>query len=183
MHSARARGTLTKAEYPAADVTPRGGNVHRMDFQDIAVQMPLAVPMVGTMNVEFLELTPNRVLLRLPDQRAFHNHIGGPHAGAMFTLAETATGALVLGNFGSQLHRATPLAVDASIRYKRIAMGPLYAEAVMSESSESILASLDAGQRPQWSIEVSLYTEDEKITGEASFVWTLKPNRSNAAAG
>jgi uncharacterized protein (TIGR00369 family) len=148
-----------------------------MDFKDVAAQMPLAVPMVGTLNIEFLELAEQRVVLRLPDQAAFHNHIGGPHAGAMFTLAETATGALVLGNFGSQLHRATPLAVDASIRYKRIAMGPMYAEAVMADSPAAILASLDAGERPQWGIEVSLYTEGPKLTGEASFVWTLKPNK------
>jgi uncharacterized protein (TIGR00369 family) len=148
-----------------------------MDFHDLVAQMPKAVPMVGTLNIEFLELAPQRVVLRLPDQAPYHNHIGGLHAGAMFTLAETATGAIVLGNFGSQLHRATPLAVESTIRYRRIAMGPLYAEALMHETPESILDRLDAGERPEWRIDVSLATEDWTVTGEASFVWTLKPTK------
>jgi acyl-coenzyme A thioesterase PaaI-like protein len=148
-----------------------------MDFHDLVAQMPKAVPMVGTLNIEFLELAPQRVVLRLPDQPAYHNHIGGPHAGAMFTLAETATGAIVLGNFGSQLHRATPLAVESTIRYRKIAMGPLYAEALMDETPESIMARLDAGERPEWRIEVSLATEDWTVTGQASFLWTLKPTK------
>jgi uncharacterized protein (TIGR00369 family) len=148
-----------------------------MDFHDLVSQMPTAVPMVGTLNIEFLELEPQRVVLRLPDQPEYHNHIGGLHAGAMFTLAETATGAIVLGNFGRFLDRATPLAVDATIRYKRIAMGPMYAEALMHDTPESIVARLDAGERPEFRIEVSLATEDWTVTGEASFLWTLKPNR------
>jgi uncharacterized protein (TIGR00369 family) len=148
-----------------------------MDFHDLVSQMPTAVPMVGTLNIEFLELAPQRVVLRLPDQAPFHNHIGGLHAGAMFTLAETATGAIVLGNFGVHMDRATPLAVDATIRYRKIAMGPLYAEALMHDTPESILARLDAGERPEFRIEVSLATEDWTVTGEASFLWTLKPKR------
>jgi uncharacterized protein (TIGR00369 family) len=148
-----------------------------MDFTTLVSQMPTAVPMVGTLNIEFLELAPQRVVLRLPDQPEYHNHIGGLHAGAMFTLAETATGAIVLGNFGMHMDRATPLAVESTIRYKRIAMGPMYAEALMHDTPESIMARLDAGERPEWRIEVSLATEDWTVTGEASFLWTLKPTR------
>ncbi len=148
-----------------------------MDFTTLVSQMPTAVPMVGTLNIEFLELDPQRVLLRMPDQAAYHNHIGGIHAGAMFTLAETATGAIVLGNFGMHLDQATPLAVDASIRYKKIAMGPLYAEAIMHDHPEAIMATLAAGERPEFRIEVALSTEDWTVTGEASFLWTLKPVR------
>jgi uncharacterized protein (TIGR00369 family) len=148
-----------------------------MDFTTLVSQMPTAVPMVGTLNIEFLELAPQRVVLRLPDQPEYHNHIGGLHAGAMFTLAETATGAIVLGNFGMHMDRATPLAVESTIRYKKIAMGPMYAEALMHDTPESIMARLDAGERPEWRIEVSLATEDWTVTGEASFLWTLKPTR------
>ena len=148
-----------------------------MDFTTLVAQMPKAVPMVGTLNIEFLELDPQRVVLRLPDDPAYHNHIGGLHAGAMFTLAETATGAIVLGNFGMHLDRAVPLAVESTIRYKKIARGPMYAEALMHETPESIMERLDAGERPEWTIEVSLAMEDWTVTGEASFLWTLKPLR------
>lgn len=148
-----------------------------MDFHTLVAQMPTAVPMVGALNIEFLELERQRVVVRLPDAPQFRNHIGGPHAGAMFTLAETATGAIVLGNFGMLVDRAVPLAVDASIRYKKVAMGPMYAEAIMARTPEAILAQLDAGERPEFRIEVSLAMEDWTVTGQASFLWTLKPTR------
>jgi acyl-coenzyme A thioesterase PaaI-like protein len=148
-----------------------------MDFHTLVAQMPHAVPMVATLELEFLELDPQRVLLRLPDKPEYRNHVGGPHAGAMFTLAETATGAIVLGNFGMLMERATPLPVDASIRFKKIAMGPMYAEALMHDTPESILATLDSGQRPEFRIDVILSTEDWTVTGDASFLWTLKPVR------
>ncbi len=148
-----------------------------MDFASLVAQMPTAVPMVGTMNLEFLELDPQRVVLRLPDHPQYRNHVGGPHAGAMFTLAETATGAIVLGNFGMHMNRMTPLPVDASIQFKRVALGPLYAEALLHDTPASILERLDAGERPEFRIEVTLAMEDWTTTGTASFLWTLRPNR------
>ena len=148
-----------------------------MDLSTVVAQMPILVPMVGTLQLEFLDLAAQRALLRLPDQPAYRNHIGGPHAGAMFTLAESATGAIVLGNFGPHLDRATPLAVEATIRYRRVAMGPLYAEALLHDSPEEILARLGDGERPEFRIEVTLAMEDWTMTGEASFLWTLRPNR------
>jgi len=56
-------------------------------------------------------------------------------------------------------------------------MGSLYAEALMHDTPESILATLDAGERPEFAIDVTLATEDWTVTGEARFVWTLKPVR------
>ena len=153
-------------------------NLEGMDFKTLVAQMPTAVPMVGTLGIEFLELAPQRVVLRLPDRPEYRNHVGGPHAGAMFSLAETATGAIVLGNFGMHLDRATPFPVDASITFKKVAMGSLYAEALMHDTPESILATLDAGERPEFAIDVTLATEDWTVTGEARFVWTLKPVRT-----
>ena len=67
-----------------------------MDLQGIKEALPSMVPMVGTLNLVFIDLTPDSATMKLPDQPAFRNHLGGPHAGAMFTLGESASGALVL---------------------------------------------------------------------------------------
>src|SRR6478609_11145491 len=89
------------------------------------------VPMVKTLQLEYLETTAERAVLRLPDLPEYRNHVGGPHAGAMFTLAESASGAIVLAAFGDQLARAVPLAVSAEIGYKKLAMGEVTATAVL----------------------------------------------------
>ncbi|MDS1269287.1 DUF4442 domain-containing protein [Lipingzhangella sp. LS1_29] len=135
-----------------------------------------AVPFARTLGVEFTELDYGRAVLRLPDNPDHHNHLGGPHAGAMFTLAESASGAIVIGTFGDQLNRAVPLAVRAEIHYQRLAMGIVYAEATLGRDREEIVGELDAGQRPEFTVEIELRAEDGTVSGQMTVVWTLKPN-------
>jgi acyl-coenzyme A thioesterase PaaI-like protein len=145
-----------------------------MDFEGVRNGMPTLVPMVGTLNLEFVELDAARAVLRMPDQQPYHNHIGGPHAGAMFTLGESASGALVLGNFAEFLGQVVPLAVEANIRYRKVAMGPVLATAVMTRTVAEVLAEMEAGTRPEFRVDITIATEDGTVTGEMYVVWTLK---------
>ncbi|MGP3923434.1 DUF4442 domain-containing protein [Streptomyces sp. 8N616] len=142
----------------------------------IGDMLTATVPMARTLNLEFAETTAERAVVRLPDQPDFHNHVGGPHAGAMFTLAESASGAIVLAAFGDQLSRAVPLAVRAEIGYKKLAMGPVTATARLGRPAADVVAELDAGQRPEFPVEIEITREDGAVTGEMSIVWTLRPN-------
>ncbi|MFE7130439.1 DUF4442 domain-containing protein [Streptomyces sp. NPDC057638] len=134
------------------------------------------VPMVRTLNLEFLETTAERAVLRLPDQPDFHNHVGGPHAGAMFTLAESASGAIVLAAFGHLMDRAVPLAVKAEIGYKKLAKGPVTATARLARPAAEVSAELEAGGRPEFGVEIAIRREDGAVTGEMSIVWMLRPH-------
>jgi acyl-coenzyme A thioesterase PaaI-like protein len=134
------------------------------------------VPMARTLNLEFVETTPERAVVRLPDQPDFHNHVGGPHAGAMFTLAESASGAIVLSAFGEQLSRAVPLAVRAEIGYKKLAMGLVTATATLGRPVAEVVAELDAGLRPEFPVAIAITRDDGATTGEMTVVWTLRPN-------
>ncbi len=147
-----------------------------LDSDTVAALLPQVVPMVGTLSLSVVEVEPQRAVLRLPDQAAFHNHLGGPHAGAMFTLAESASGALVLANFGDMLDRLVPLAVEATIRYEAVAMGGVTAVATMASTAAEVLAELDAGERPEFLVEIELTTEAGR-TGSMTVRWTLKPLR------
>lgn len=139
--------------------------------------MTATVPMVRTLNLEFPEATAERAVVTLPDQGDFHNHVGGPHAGAMFTLAESASGAIVMTAFGDQLSRAVPLTVRAEIAYHKLAMGPVTATAELGRPAAEVVAELDRGERPEFPVHVSLTREDGTVTGEMTIVWTLRPNR------
>ncbi|NLU73481.1 DUF4442 domain-containing protein [Streptomyces sp. HNM0575] len=143
---------------------------------DVGQMMADTVPMVRTLGLEFSETTAERAVVSLPDQDAYHNHVGGPHAGAMFTLAESASGAIVLTAFGDQLGRAVPLAVRAEIGYKKLAMGAVTATAELGRPVADVLAELDAGERPEFPVEVKIAREDGAVTGEMTIVWTLRPH-------
>ncbi|MBO0656112.1 DUF4442 domain-containing protein [Streptomyces triculaminicus] len=142
----------------------------------IGEALAATVPMVRTLNLTFGEITAERAVIHLPDQPEYHNHVGGPHAGAMFTLAESASGAIVLAAFGSELSRAVPLAVRAEIGYKKLAMGPVTATAVLGRPADEVIAELDAGERPEFPVHISITREDGAVTGEMTVVWTLRPN-------
>jgi uncharacterized protein (TIGR00369 family) len=143
----------------------------------VGEKLAATVPMAATLGLEFLETTPERAVVRLPDQPAYHNHVGGPHAGAMFTLAESASGAIVIAAFGDQLTRAVPLAVKAEIGYKKLAMGVVTATATLGRPIADVVAALDAGERPEFPVEVAITREDGAVTGEMTVVWTLRPHK------
>jgi acyl-coenzyme A thioesterase PaaI-like protein len=153
-----------------------------IDSRQVAAGLLEAVPFARTLGIEFVEVAPEaeggvRAVVRLPDVPEHHNHVGGPHAGAMFTLGETASGAVVLAAFGQVLDRVVPLAVTASIRYQKIALGPVLATARLGRTPAEVLAELDAGQRPEFPVDVEIRTEDGTVTSQLTAIWTLRPNR------
>ncbi|MEW2384402.1 DUF4442 domain-containing protein [Micromonospora sp. NPDC047707] len=152
-----------------------------IDSRLVATAMLEAVPFARTLDIEFVEVAPEadggvRTVVRLPDSPATHNHVGGPHAGAMFTLGETASGAVVMAAFGHLLDRATPLAVRADIAYRKLAMGPVRATARLGRPAAEVIAELEAGQRPEFPVPVEIATEEGKVTGEMTVIWTLRPH-------
>lgn len=154
------------------------GNIPGMSADQMSIGEMLAatVPMARTLNLEFLETSPEKAVVALPDQSDYHNHVGGPHAGAMFTLGESASGAIVLAAFGDQLARAVPLAVGAEITYKKLAMGAVTATATLGRPATEVVAQLDAGERPEFPVTVEIRRGDGAVTGEMTVVWTLRPN-------
>ena len=147
------------------------------DLSPIAALLATTVPMVRTLNLEFVECGTERAVLRLPDQAEFHNHVGGPHAGAMFTLAESASGAIVLAAFSDQFARAVPLAVSAEIAYRKLAKGAVTATAVLGRPAAEVVAELDQGLRPEFPVSITITREDGDVTGEMTVVWTLRPQK------
>lgn len=149
-----------------------------MDLDAVKAGLPAQVPMVATLGLEFVELSPTTAVMRMPDNEAYRNHVGGPHAGAMFTLGESASGALVLANFGDHLSDVVPLAVEAEIRFLKLALGPVEATARLSRDPGEVLAELAAGKRPEFSVAIEIATADGTKTGAMTVLWTLKPIRS-----
>ena len=136
------------------------------------------VPFARTLGIRFESVTPTSAVAVLPDTAEHHNHLGGPHAGALFTLAETASGAIVLAAFSSALDRAVPLAVRATIKYQKLAMGTVSAHASLQRPADAVLAELDAGQRPEFDVLVTLRNAEGTPTAEMTVTWTLRPNRT-----
>ncbi|MBP2321368.1 acyl-coenzyme A thioesterase PaaI-like protein [Kibdelosporangium banguiense] len=149
-----------------------------MDYSKVGETMKSTVPWVGTAGIDFKEITATRAVAVLPDVEAQRNHVGGPHAAVTFGLAETASGAILLAAFAAQLARATPLVARSAIEYKKLAVGDLTAEAVLGRPAEEVVAELDAGQRPEFPVHVTVRNAEGVTTAEVTVTWTLRPNRT-----
>ncbi|MFC4944869.1 DUF4442 domain-containing protein [Pseudonocardia sp. GCM10023141] len=148
-----------------------------VDTSWVGAAMGQTVPWVKSVGITFGETTAERAVAHLPDAADLHNHVGGPHAAMIFGLGETASGAVGLAAFGTVMERATPLVVRSEIGYVRLAKGPLTAVAVLDRPAADVLAELDAGTRPEFTVTVTITDADDRETTRMTVVWTLRPNR------
>jgi uncharacterized protein (TIGR00369 family) len=148
------------------------------DYDAIRTLMPQLVPLVATLGIDYERLDADAAVCALRDEPSFHNHVGGLHAGAMFTLAETASGALVIAHFEDLISAGTtPLAATATISYTKLAQGRVTATATMGRAADEIRAELaETGRTVQFPVTVTLTTEAGQ-TGEMTISWALRPPR------
>ena len=147
-----------------------------VDLEAVKTGLRAAVPFVRTLGLEFDEVSLDRAVLRMPDRPDLHNHVGGPHAGAMFALGESASGAIVIASFADLLAQATPLAKHAEIDYLKIANGDVTAEATLSRSRGEVAADLAEGKTAKFDVAITLRDESGEPTGQMTVQWALRPN-------
>lgn len=148
------------------------------DYAAICALMPQLVPAVTTLGIEYDALDAAHAVCSLRDDPTLHNHVGGLHAGLIFTLAETASGALVIGTFEDLINTGVvPLAASAQIAWTRLAKGRVTATATLGRDAQQVRAELaETGKTVQFPVEVALSTADGE-TARMSISWALRPPR------
>jgi acyl-coenzyme A thioesterase PaaI-like protein len=137
-----------------------------------------ATPLARTLGIEVLHCTPQEVELVLPDLPSTHNHVGGPHAGAIFTVGETAAGLLAAARFGDWMDTKVGLAVRADIEWVKLARTAVRARAHLAGDPDAVDEALRAGQRPEWATEVTFTRGgDDAVCGTMRVTLTLVDRR------
>jgi uncharacterized protein (TIGR00369 family) len=145
-----------------------------IDFDAIAKGMTIAVPFIGHLDLEITSISEGEAVVRLPDRPDLHNHVGSQHAGALFTVAETASGAAFVGAFAARMGDVTPLARNAEIAYEKIAKGPIEASAKLGIDAGEALATLDTDGRVEFPCEVELTDESGTRVATATVSWHVR---------
>ncbi len=153
------------------------------DFDAIAQGMTEAVPFAGHLGLEITSVGAGEAVVLLPDRAELANHVGSQHAGALFTVAEAASGAAFVGAFAERLGEITPLARGAEISYEKIANGPIEATARLGVPREGALATLDAEGRVVFPCEVELADSEGRRVATATIQWHVRLNQPAAAGG
>jgi acyl-coenzyme A thioesterase PaaI-like protein len=140
----------------------------------IKAQLGRTVPFATLTGVELLSIAPAGATARLVQRPEVSNHVATIHAGALFTLAEAASGAAMAGTFADQLQSIRPVVSDARIAYARPARGAIIAAATVAEPADHLFARFAKEGRVVFDIQVALTDEAGSEVATFSATWHLK---------
>ncbi len=104
-----------------------------------------------------------------------HNHLQTIHAGALFTLAESASGELLFTRFPDLAERVVPLLRDAQVKYRRAAEGSVSAHAMVSaDAVDAFREQLAKKGRAAITVAVDVKNSEGVVTCSASFNWFVQ---------
>ena len=152
-----------------------------VDFDVIAAGMTQAVPFAGFLGLEITSVGEGEAVARLPERSELTNHVGSQHAGALFTVAEAASGAAFVGAFAERMGDVTPLARAAEISYEKIAKGPIDAAAKLGVAKDEALATLDAESKVVFPCEIELTDSSGQRVATATVQWHVRLNQPAAS--
>jgi Uncharacterized protein, possibly involved in aromatic compounds catabolism len=145
-----------------------------VDFDAIAKGMAQAVAFAGHLNLEIESISEGEAVVLLPERPELTNHVGSQHAGALFTVAETASGAAFVGAFAERMGELTPLARNAEIAYEKIAKGPIQATAKLGIAQQEAVATLDANGKVEFPCQVELTDQSGTRVATATIHWHVR---------
>lgn len=114
-------------------------------------------------------------ILELPNEPEVQNHLQSIHAGAQFTLAETASGELLQILFPELAENVIPVLRDAQIKFKRPAQKTITAYPSIPEE-KSIEFKNQLLQKGRALIEVNVVVKDAEgvVTCVGVFNWFIQ---------
>lgn len=136
-------------------------------------RLATTVPFAHHTGVQVLEVGPGVSRVALEERDEIKNHIGSHHAGALFTLAEAASGAAMAGAFLAVLQQVRPVAAESSIRYLKVAKGLITGIAKVKGDPKELLAQLERDERVRFPVDVTLSNEAGEEVASVTVEWHL----------
>lgn len=142
-----------------------------MDFASMLTGIPYLKPH----HVRVEEPVGDEVIVHMPFGKEVTNYIGTVHAGALFSLAETAAGIAAFKVGGG---KAIVLLRGATIRYEKIAKEDVVARATIApETASKAAEEFLADGRAEADVQVKVEGADGTPLFAATFDYALRPSR------
>jgi len=132
------------------------------------------VPYAKHTGIELLEIADGHGAAKLPDRSETTNHMGTQHAGALFTLAEAASGAASVFLFADKVTTVKAAIVEANIAYLRSARGEIIAEGKLRQSGADILSTFNSDGKVEYMVDVVLKDSKDREVCKMDVKWSIK---------
>ena len=148
-----------------------------MVYDRIKQQMMETLPFTQLLGIRIDEIGPGTSKVSMPADQKLNNHLGTPHAGALFTLAETASGAAMAGGFADLILGLRPVAKESRIQYQKVAKGATRAEGRVPGDIAALKATLKADGKVAFPVQVDVFDEAGTLAAQVQVDWYLSEKR------
>jgi uncharacterized protein (TIGR00369 family) len=150
------------------------------NFEFLRAQLVEAVPFAKHAGVEIIEIADGFAVAQLIQAEQLSNHLGSVHAGAIFTLGETASGAAMIGAFAQMATMIRPVATSAKISYLKLGRGTIKARARADTPSAELRHQLTANGLVTFEINVDVQDARERVIAQLVVPWRVSmPKRAS----
>lgn len=146
-------------------------------YDMIKSHLDAAVPFARHVGVTLLEIGDGTASASLEQREEVSNHISSMHAGAMFTLAEAASGAALAGALAPVILEMRPVAANAQIAFKKIAKGTLTAHAKASQDGASLIKTIEEAGKVAFDVAVDVKDAEGDTVVEMTVNWYVSKAR------
>jgi uncharacterized protein (TIGR00369 family) len=149
-----------------------------MDTTAFAQKVISSIPFVGLVDITVESAGPEQAVATMPWRTPIGNHVGTPHAGAMFTLAESCSGALACGLLAEQIAGGLLVVVkESTIRYRRPVVGDARAVATLLTPAAEVIAAVNDEGRADFVVSVQILGTNGGDGATAEFTWAARAPR------
>lgn len=140
-------------------------------FDALRAQLSAVVPFAAHVGVALRAIAPGEASATLEQTHSTSNHIATMHAGALFTLAEAASGAAMAGLFLERLAQLRPVAASATIDFVKPAKGTITARAAVEGDRAALFAALDAEGKVRFPVRIRMEDAEGREVARMSVDW------------
>lgn len=134
------------------------------------------VPFVKTLGLTIDEVGPGTATASLISRKDVHNHIGTVHAGALYTVGESATGAVVLGLFGDLLPSVFIALKGATVAHSKARAGDLVAHATLVGNAKQVREAYNESGKADFDVEVRFDVDGAEVA-TVNYQWAIRAPR------
>lgn len=138
--------------------------------------LPALVPFIQTVGLTLDAVGAGTAVASLKSTRAVHNHLSTIHAGALYTVGESATGAVVLSLFGDHMPNVFIALKGATVAHKKARAGDLVAHAALVGDAAATRAAYDTTGKADFDVNVRFEVEGTEVA-EVTYTWAVRAPR------
>ncbi|MFK7929943.1 MAG: DUF4442 domain-containing protein [Myxococcota bacterium] len=147
-----------------------------MNPSDLKRMLTAMVPFVNTVGIVIDDIGQGTAQATLPEDKSVQNHLGTAHAGAVYTLGESASGGVVLSLFADHFPGIFVALKSANVRHLKAAAGPVVATATLVGEAKEIRSTYDQSGKIDFDVSVSLMVGDVE-TAKVTYTWAARAPR------